>query len=523
MTGTMNETQETDVSALCIDVSKVKSSSGEPRKSDCNNAHDADPGGWTPLLVLAGATCCLGSALPAGYNIGVMNNPANLMQSFCQQSIKERYNVQLSDYELQILWSAIVSVFLIGGVSGSLINSWLSDRFGRKGALCVGNICGIVGGVLFLLVRVVNSVELLLLGRVIVGLSGGLATCLLPMYMTEVAPLKLRGAVGVLCQLGITCGVLMGQVAGLETVLGTPESWHVMLASFSPLCLAALLLTIVLPESPKYLYIIKGEQGKALKELNRLRNMDIMLLQNEIASLQHELAMKSTAKAWGIKRVLREPTVRLPLFLVCLMQFGQQLSGINAVFYYSKSIFLRAGLTMYEAQYAILGTGVANIMMAIFSVPMMSCSRRIVFFVSCYCSIGCLVIMCISLALIDSSWLMPYFATVFLMAYVVFYGVGLGPIPFFIGSELFDVGPRPAAVSLGSVFNWGGNFLVGMMFPSLQSLIGPCVFLVFAGCILILAQVNRIYLPETLGRSTTDIAATMTRGFKSRPNAALTA
>ncbi|EZA58672.1 Solute carrier family 2, facilitated glucose transporter member [Ooceraea biroi] len=452
-----------------------------------------------------------------------MNNPANLMQSFCQQSIKERYNVQLSDYELQILWSAIVSVFLIGGVSGSLINSWLSDRFGRKGALCVGNICGIVGGVLFLLVRVVNSVELLLLGRVIVGLSGGLATCLLPMYMTEVAPLKLRGAVGVLCQLGITCGVLMGQVAGLETVLGTPESWHVMLASFSPLCLAALLLTIVLPESPKYLYIIKGEQGKALKELNRLRNMDIMLLQNEIASLQHELAMKSTAKAWGIKRVLREPTVRLPLFLVCLMQFGQQLSGINAVFYYSKSIFLRAGLTMYEAQYAILGTGVANIMMAIFSVPMMSCSRRIVFFVSCYCSIGCLVIMCISLALIDSSWLMPYFATVFLMAYVVFYGVGLGPIPFFIGSELFDVGPRPAAVSLGSVFNWGGNFLVGMMFPSLQSLIGPCVFLVFAGCILILAQVNRIYLPETLGRSTTDIAATMTRGFKSRPNAALTA
>lgn len=85
------------------------------------------------------------------------------------------------------------------------------------------------------------------------------------MYMTEIAPLKLRGSVGVLCQLGITCGVLMGQIAGLETVLGTHEFWHIMLASFSPLCLIALLLTIVLPESPKYLYIIKREQGKALK------------------------------------------------------------------------------------------------------------------------------------------------------------------------------------------------------------------------------------------------------------------
>lgn len=83
--------------------------------------------------------------------------------------------------------------------------------------------------------------------------------------MTEIAPLKLRGAVGVLCQLGITCGVLMGQVAGLHNVLGTSESWHIMLASFSPLCLAALLLNIALPESPKYLYITRGKQGKALK------------------------------------------------------------------------------------------------------------------------------------------------------------------------------------------------------------------------------------------------------------------
>lgn len=91
------------------------------------------------------------------------------MQSFCNNSIRERYNVQLSSYELQILWSAIVSVFLIGGVAGSLIASWLSDKFGRKGALSVGNLCGIIGAVMFLLVRTINSVELFLLGRVVVG------------------------------------------------------------------------------------------------------------------------------------------------------------------------------------------------------------------------------------------------------------------------------------------------------------------------------------------------------------------
>lgn len=93
------------------------------------------------------------------------------MKSFCNDSIRENYNIQLSNHELQILWSAIVSIFLIGGVSGSLIASWLSDRYGRKGALSIGNICGIVGAILFLLVQSVNSVEIFLLARVIVGES----------------------------------------------------------------------------------------------------------------------------------------------------------------------------------------------------------------------------------------------------------------------------------------------------------------------------------------------------------------
>lgn len=131
--------------------------------------------------------------------------------------------------------------------------------------------------------------------------------------------------------------------------------------------------------------------------------MDIMLLQNEITSLQEELATRSTSETWNIRHVLREPTVRLPLFLVCLLQFGQQLSGINAVFYYSNTIFLRAGLGITGAQYATLGTGVANIGMAIISVPIMLLfSRRKVLFLSCYLCIGCLIVLCISIALIVS-------------------------------------------------------------------------------------------------------------------------
>lgn len=84
------------------------------------------------------------------------------------------------------------------------------------------------------------------------------------MYLSELSPLKLRGTLGVLCQLGITIGVLLGQIVSLDTVLGTENHWSYMLAIFSPLCILSLLLTPILPESPKFLYVIKESQDKAI-------------------------------------------------------------------------------------------------------------------------------------------------------------------------------------------------------------------------------------------------------------------
>lgn len=128
--------------------------------------------------------------------------------------------------------------------------------------------------------------------------------------------------------------------------------------------------------------------------------MDIMLLQVEIANLQQEMESKTTVEPWTIKRILKDPNLKLPVFLVCMIQFGQQMSGINVVFYYSNSIFLDAGLGIAGAQYATLGTGVANIAMALVSVPVMSSlNRRCVLLASIYLCFGCLLLLCISILL----------------------------------------------------------------------------------------------------------------------------
>lgn len=190
------------------------------------------------------------------------------MQNFCNQSVKERYNINITKRDLDILWSTIVSVFLIGGVVGSLTSSSIANKFGRKGALYFGNVFGIIGSVMFFFVPTLNSIELFLIGRIFVGISGGLATSLVSTYLTEVSPIKLRGAVGVLCQVGITCGVLFGQIASLESCLGNKTHWHCMLAAFGPLSLIALVLTFFLPESPKYLFVIKEDRENALQGKN---------------------------------------------------------------------------------------------------------------------------------------------------------------------------------------------------------------------------------------------------------------
>lgn len=187
------------------------------------------------------------------------------MQNFCNHSVKERYDINISQKSLDFLWSTIVSIFLIGGVVGSLTSSHIANKFGRKGALCLGNVFGIIGAAMFFFTPTLNSIELFLIGRIFVGLSGGLATSLVSTYMTEVSPIKLRGAVGVLCQLGITCGVLLGQIVSLDSLLGNENHWNCMLAAFAPLCIIALILTFILPESPKYLFVIKEDREDALE------------------------------------------------------------------------------------------------------------------------------------------------------------------------------------------------------------------------------------------------------------------
>ncbi|XP_038215237.1 solute carrier family 2, facilitated glucose transporter member 1-like isoform X1 [Zerene cesonia] len=477
--------------------------------------HEYRPG-WSFYLVLAGVVTTLGSSLPVGYNIGVVNTPAEVIKQFCNESFISRYDLPLDDTWLNVLWSSVVSIFIVGGCTGSILGSVLADKMGRKKATIVTSVLSIAGALMFQFCRAANSVEMLILGRLLVGLSGGLTTSIVPMYLTELAPLSLTGAMGVACPMGVNVGVLVGQVMGLNFLLGGVDEWPYLLSVYAVLVIICLPILLILPESPKYLYVVKKNEVEALRELSRVRGASGGALSDELEALRDE-ALAGGARC-GMLLALRDPRLLLPLLLVCSAQAGQQTSGINAVFYYSQTIFKQAGLSDLQAQYATIGCGAINVCTAVLMLQLLPrVGRRPLLLGSMLAATVILAALAAAMSFITAYPWMAHVAMVAVLAYVLVYGFGLGPIPYFMASELFEVSPRGAGMAWGSLANWGGNFLVGMCFPSLRAAIGPYCFLVFSGLTGALFLFHRMYFPETKGKTPTQVSQLCSLGFESRP------
>ncbi|KAH8372989.1 hypothetical protein KR009_009609 [Drosophila setifemur] len=471
---------------------------------------------WGNLLLLVSLATTFGGAVSTGYCIGVINAPSKLMKVWCNQTLHDNYGSNFSESGLDLLWSCVVSVFLVGGAIGSLGGAGAANKFGRKGCFLICGGLFTVGAVFFFFCRAANSVEMLIIGRFIVGLASGLVTATLPMYLSEVAPMALRGTLGVFCAVGVTGGVVVGQVFSLADVFGTADLWHYALSAYMGLILVCYLPSYMFPESPKFLYIVKGNRAAAKRELQRLRGKDSEeLIAQEIAEMEAEANAKVQTSSFC--DVLRDSRLTLPLIIVCCFHGGQQLSGINAIFYYSVSIFEKAGLSTINAQWANLGAGCLNLCISLLGPWLMAtCNRRTLMMFSCaLCSVFLFIIAFVLNYIDFVSWF-AYACIFCIMGYIFFYQFGLGPIPYFIGSELFEVAPRSVAMSMGSLSSWTCNFIIGISFPSLQNAWGAFVFLPFSITCVLLCLLTKFYLPETRGRDPSEVAPLVSKGFRSK-------
>ncbi|XP_075365161.1 solute carrier family 2, facilitated glucose transporter member 2 isoform X1 [Mycteria americana] len=443
---------------------------------------------------------------PWGGTEGTLAPPANTGE-----------DLATSPHILTMYWSLSVSVFAVGGMVSSFTVGWIGDRLGRVKAMLVVNVLSVAGNLLMGLAKFGPSHILIIAGRAVTGLYCGLSSGLVPMYVSEVSPTALRGALGTLHQLAIVTGILISQVLGLDFLLGNDEMWPLLLGLSGVAALLQFFLLLLCPESPRYLYIKLGKVEEAKKSLKRLRgNCDPM---KEIAEMEKEKQEAASEKKVSIRQLFTSSKYRQAVIVALMVQISQQFSGINAIFYYSTNIFERAGVD--QPVYATIGVGVVNTVFTVISVFLVEkAGRRSLFLAGLMGMLISAVAMTVGLALLSQFAWMSYVSMVAIFLFVIFFEVGPGPIPWFIVAELFSQGPRPAAIAIASFCNWACNFIVGMCFQYIADLCGPYVFVIFAALLLVFFLFACFKVPETKGKSFEEIAAVFRR--KKLPAKAMT-
>ncbi|KAM5334749.1 solute carrier family 2, facilitated glucose transporter member 2 isoform 1-T1 [Glossophaga mutica] len=401
-------------------------------------------------------------------------------------------------------WSFSVSSFAVGGMIASFFGGWLGDRLGRVKAMLISNILSLAGALLMGLSKLGPSHILIISGRAISGLYCGIISGLVPMYINEIAPTTLRGAIGAIHQLAIVTGILVSQIIGLDFILGNRELWHILLGMSAVRAVLQSLMLFFCPESPRYLYLNLDEENKAKQSLKRLRgSADVTKDMNEMRKEKEEA---SSEQKVSIIQLFTNPSYRQPIFVALMLHLAQQFSGINGIFYYSTSIFQKAGIS--QPVYATIGVGAINTAFTAVSVFLVEkAGRRSLFLIGMSGMFVCAIFMSVGLVLLDKLSWMSYVAMVAIFLFVSFFEIGPGPIPWFMVAEFFSQGPRPAALAIAAFSNWTCNFIIALCFPYMADSCGPYVFFIFAGVVFAFTLFTFFKVPETKGKSFEEISA----------------
>lgn len=481
------------------------------------------------------AIAVFGGSFQYGYNISVVNAPAKIIQEYffegqpnpCavnntskleEKSANSTPATELTTNNLEeisceivltpselLVWSVTVSIYTVGGMVGAFSTGTLVGIFGRKSGLLVMNALSITGAIMMACSKPANTIVLLIVPRFLLGVYAGLATGVVPMYIGEISPKKYRGAVMALNQLLITIGLLTGQVLGLEEILGTPEFWNILLAFTCVPSLVELSILPFCPESPRCLLIDKKDEDAAREALAKLRGTSA--IDQEIEEMKVEARSDTAESQMSLLEILRDRSIRWQIYTVCVIQIGQPLTGINAVFFYLNTILETAQVDSEIRNYISVGVGVYNVVLTVISVAIIErAGRRPLLLYGWAVATGSHILLTISLSLLTVSPAMQYVSIVSVFIFITGFAIGPGPIVWILTAEMFRQSARPAALSLGCGLNWFFNVLVALVFPFLQRFMNQFVFILF----LIVSALVTVYIgfvvPETKNQTFQEIS-----------------
>ncbi|KAL5728406.1 Hexose carrier protein hex6 [Ranunculus cassubicifolius] len=461
-------------------------------------------GKMTTFVMLSCVTAAMGGLI-FGYDIGVSGGVTS-MEPFLRRFFPEVYtrmknNNKISNYckfDSHLLTSFTSSLY-IAGLVACIIASPVTRSFGRKTSIMVGCVSFLTGAALG---GAALNIYMLIIGRMLLGVGIGFTNQAIPLYLSEMAPSKYRGAMSNGFQLTVGVGYLCANLTnfGTEKLKGD-LGWRISLSMAGMPALILTIGTFFLPETPNSLIQRFDDHEKAKLMLQRVRG--VVDVQDELNDLIKANAVSKTIKH-PFKNIL-ERKYRPQLIMAIAIPFFTQVTGINVTAFYAPILFRTIGFGESASLLsgAALGViGICSNVMAMFIVDRFG--RKILFMIGgiqmliTQVTIG--VLMAVKVGdqnKVENGY--AYTILVLVFAYVVAFGVSWGPLNWLIPSEIFPLEIRSAGQSINIAVGFVFTFIIAQTFLSMLCKFKAGIFFFFGGWVIVMTVFVHLFLPETKG------------------------
>ncbi|XP_042520887.1 sugar carrier protein C-like [Macadamia integrifolia] len=471
-----------------------------------NGAGKDYPGKLTMYVVLACIIAASGGLI-FGYDIGISGGVTS-MDSFLSKFFPSVYHKEKGDkstnqyckFDSQILTMFTSSLYLAALVA-SVCASTVTRKFGRK-------ISMLFGGVVFFAGAGINAgakdVAMLIIGRILLGIGIGFANQSVPLYLSEMAPYKFRGALNIGFQLMITLGILFANLINYFTAkIEGGWGWRVSLGGAAVPAAIITIGSIFLPDTPNSL-IERSSREVAKEKLQKIRGTPDVDDEFEDLVAASE-ASKKVEHPW---RNILEPKYRPHLTMAIMIPFFQQLTGINVIMFYAPVLFKTIGFGDNASLMSAVITGMVNVLATFVSIMLAdNWGRRKLFMEGGIQMFICQIAVAILIGMKfgtsgQADHLSKGYAIIvvlFICIYVSGFAWSWGPLGWLVPSEIFPLEIRSAAQSINVATNMIFTFIIAQVFLTMLCHLKFGLFFFFAGWVFVMTIFIYFLLPETKG------------------------
>lgn len=415
---------------------------------------------------------------------------------YAKQKDASGHENQYCKFENHLLTLFTSSLYLAALVA-SFFAAATTRKFGRKISMTIGGLVFLIGAVLN---GAAMNVEMLIIGRILLGVGIGYANQSVPVYLSEMAPPQLRGALNIGFQMCTTIGIFAASLINYGTSKMKENGWRVSLVLAAVPALIMTIGAVFLPDTPNSL-IERGQKEKARQMLQKIRGTSEV--DEEFSDLVEasEVSQK-VEKPWS---TILEPKYRPQLVITCLIPFFQQLTGINVIMFYAPVLFKTLGFGADAALMSAVISGLVNVFATVVSIFTVDRFGRRALFLEggiqmIICQIGVGVLIGSVFGVSGEGTFSKgngNLALALICIYVAAFAWSWGPLGWLVPSEIHPLEIRSAGQSINVSVNMFFTFIIGQLFLSMLCHMKFGLFFFFGGWVVLMTIFVYLFVPET--------------------------